>query len=192
MGIKKWLANRKENDAGFEELTLSSMKPGFLVDYDMKTWEVGDCYIYDYDGDMARECELRSGDGDVRFLERAEDEGRVDMTLTRRISLKDVKEDVAGTILDQQDPPEVISFEEVRYQAAESSTGTRRKDGDPGDDDGEDDDGEAGRDFVSWTYESEGGRVLFVVQSGERDFAAYEGECVEEYQFTDILPEPAG
>ena len=35
---------------------------------------------------------------------------------------------------------------------------------------------------------SRDGRVLFVVQWGEQRFTAYEGEYVEEYSFTDILP----
>ncbi len=182
MGIRKWLADRKDDDLPLE-LSLSTMEVGFLVDYDLKTWEVIGRNTYDYDGSSALEWELRSGE-DVRFLERSEDEGEVELTFTRRISLRDVDEDVAGTILDNGDAPEIANFEGRGYLAVESATGIQLKEGGEGPDN---DEGE-GREFVSWCYESEEGRVLFVTQWGDRDFTAYEGEHVEEYQFTDILP----
>ena len=45
-----------------------------------------------------------------------------------------------------------------------------------------------GREFVSWNFETQDGRLLFLVQWSEQRIAAYEGEYVEEYSFTDILP----
>ena len=186
MGIRKWLADRKGDDLPLE-LSLSTMKVGFLVDYDLKTWEVIGCNTYDYDGETALEWELRSGD-DVRFLERSTDEGEVELTFTRRISLRDVEEDVAGTILDEGEPPEIVNLEGIRYVAAESATGVQLKQGGEGAENGEE---AEGREFVSWCYESDEGRVLFVAQWGDRDFTAYEGEYVEEYQFVDILPGPS-
>ena len=184
MGLRKWFGKAKGEDESFQQdLTLSSMTPGCLVDYDLTTWEVTDTSTHDYDGDETREWELRSAQGEVRFLERSEDEGRIEMTLTCRISLKDLEEDVAGTILEEDDPPEIVTFKGRRYHAEEASTGLRLE----GESDAEDDEGE-GREFVNWSYAAEDRRVLFVVRWGDRDFAAYEGQYVEDYQFTDILP----
>ena len=45
-----------------------------------------------------------------------------------------------------------------------------------------------GREFVSWNFEAQDGRLLFLVRWSEQRFSAYEGEYVEEYSFTDILP----
>ena len=194
MGIRKWLGGRgsRDDEEPVSEYTLTMMQPGFLVDHDLKTWQVAARKLYDYDGFIATEWELHAGD-DVRFLERSEDDGKVELTLTRSISIRrDFDEDVVGTILEEDDPPEVVHFESRSFVAVESSTGVQRavvgeaKGGDPA---AEDDLSAASdRDFVSWSYETEDNRVLFVLRWGERDFSAYEGEHVEEYQFTDILP----
>lgn len=163
------------------DYSLGKMKVGFLVDYDLKTWQVTATTDYDYDGFPAQEWELRSKD-DVRFLERSVEDGETEWTLTRRISLREIEGDVPGTILDDGEPPEVVAFDGIDFSAEESSTGTRVVSGSDGESSEEE------REFVSWSYGSENGRILFVVQSGDRDFAAYEGEYVEEYQFTTILP----
>ena len=185
MGIRKWLGKRGggAEDEPVSEYSLTMMQPGFLVDHDLKTWQVTARKLYDYDGFIATEWELHSGDIAL-FLERSEDDGKVELTLTRPISLRgDVDEDVIGTVLDDDDPPETVHFDGRAYAAIESSTGLQKVD-----DGAENDDSSTAREFVSWTYESDDRRVLFVLRWGERDFSAYEGEYVEAYQFTDILP----
>lgn len=174
MGLKKFWG--RQDDEVYQEHTLSTMEKGDLVDFDLKTWQVMGYNTYDYDGFITREWELRCAD-DVRFLEAAEDDGRVEWTWTRSIDLQQIEEDVSGTIIEKDDPPPNVSFEGRHYEAVESSAGLQRRGGD-----------ERAREFVSWSYESKEGRLLFILQWGERDFAAYEGACVEEYQFTDILP----
>ena len=188
VNFRKWLGRGESEDASYQDLTLDAMKVGFLVDNDLDTWEVIGVNVYDYDGFLTREWELRCGD-EVRFLERAEDDGQIEWTLTRRVSLGEVEGDVAGAILDGGDPPEVVTYKNTTYNAVESSTGIQRPfDDGAGEEGGSGDDEDVGGEFVSWSYESEGRRVLYVLQRGEREFVAYEGEYVEEYQFTDILP----
>ena len=188
MGLRNWLGRGKddEDDESIGEYTLVTMRPGFLVDFDLKTWQVSAVKAYDYEGDPATEWELRA-EGEVRFLERSEDDGRVELSLTRSVSIRDFDEDVMGTILEDEDPPEVVHLSGHTFTAIESSTGTQRE-VDEGRKEDEDADSDNGREFVSWTYESEDGHVVFVLRWGDRDFSAYEGEYVEEYQFTDILP----
>ena len=113
----------------------------------------------------------------TELREAAEDDGRVAWTWTRSIDVQQIEGNVTETIIENDDPPPNVSFEGRHYEAVESSAGLQRRGGD-----------ERGREFVSWNYESQEGRLLFILQWGERDFAAYEGACVEEYQFTDILP----
>ena len=86
MRIRKWLQRKEDEPVG--EYTLETMRPGFLVDHDLKTWQVTAKKTYDYEGDIATEWELRS-EGEVRFLERSEDDGRVELSLTRSISIRD-------------------------------------------------------------------------------------------------------
>jgi hypothetical protein len=176
MKIRKWFGQKDEGREAYQEYTLATMKAGFLVDYDLKTWEVIGCNTYDYDGYLAKEWELRCGD-EVFFLERSEEDGKVYWTLSRRIEIGHIQESVIDVILAEEDPPEEIRFEERLYTAVESSAGLFYQGGSG-----------QGREFIVWSYEAEGDRVLFISQWGEREFSAYEGEYVEEYQFTDILP----
>jgi hypothetical protein len=121
---------------------------------------------------------LRSGD-DVRFLEGTEEDGRTRWTWTRSIDLTEIAEPVADFLVRGDDPPEEIHFEGMLYQGVESSAGLFLQNGEGPE-----------REFIVWTYEADGERVLFISQWGERDFSAYQGSYVEEYQFTDILPKP--
>ena len=177
MGFRKWFGRRDSDPEDFcEELTLDAMRVGFLVDYDLKTWEVIGYNTYDYDGFETQEWVLRCGE-EVRFLEREEDDGQVEWSLTRRIRIARIQEPVVDRIRAGEDPPEVIHFEGRRYEAVECSAGLFYEGG-----------GGEGREFVEWNYESGEERLLSISQWGENDFSAYEGEYVEEYQFTDILP----
>lgn len=182
--VRKWFGGEdpEDDNAGLADLRLDSMGKGDLVDYDLQTWEVTGRSVFDYEGFPAREWQLTCG-GEVRFLERSEEDGRVEWTLTRSISIGDIEEDVTAAIAADEDPPGSIHFEGRRYQASESTAGVQW---DMADDGSKDE--AAGREFVNWSYEAEDGRVLFLVQWGEQRFSAYEGENVEEYSFTDILP----
>lgn len=188
VNFRKWLGKKESEDTSYQDLTLELMTVGFLVDYDLETWEVIGVNVYDYDGFQTQEWELRCNN-EMRFLERAEDDGQIEWTLTRRVPLGEVEGDVAGAILDGGDPPEVVTYKDRAYNAVESSTGIRRPFDDGGGEEEVGDDDEGG-EFVSWSYEGEDRRVLYVLQRGEREFVAYEGEYVEEYQFTEILPAP--
>jgi len=176
--IRKWFGGGDEEDEPPRtDYALEDLQVGYLVDFDLKTWEVIGYNVYDYDGFETREWELRCGE-EVRFLELAVDDGQAEWVLTRKIGLRQLDPEVAAAIIDSGDPPEEVRLAGRPYLAVESSAGQMREGG-----------GGRGHEFVNWSYESEEGeRVLFISQWGERDFRAYEGEYVEEYQFTDILP----
>ena len=177
MGIKKWFGEGDDDtEHAYVEHTLATMQTGFLVDYDLKTWQVTGCGTHDYDGYLTKEWEIQA-DGVVNFLECAVEDGLAEWTLSQAIDPGEIEGDIMADIIENEDPPETIRYSGKQYEGTQSSAGRYRKDGE----------GE-GRKFVSWAFESTEGRVLYLSQWGERDFAAYEGEAVEEYQFTDILP----
>ncbi|MFC1525368.1 DUF4178 domain-containing protein [Candidatus Latescibacterota bacterium] len=186
MNLRKWFGGKEDDEDvdGLVDLSLEAMKTGYLVDHDLETWEVIGYNSYDYDGFITREWELRSGD-EVRFLELAVDDARPEWTLTRAITLGDVEEDVLASIGAQDEPPETVHFDGRPYTGAESEAGVQRREAGGA---ATAEDGGSGREFVAWTYRSEEGRLLYLVRWGERDLSAYEGQRVEEYQFTDILP----
>ena len=181
MRFKKWFGGRRdEEEPTYQEYSLSTMKVGFLVDYDLKTWQVTGYGTHDYDGYATEEWELRA-DEEVNFLERAVEDGQAYWTLTRAIGIDEIDGDVASAIIADGDPPEVVQFAGDEYAGSTSEAGLYRKDGT-----------DAEREFVNWSFEAAEGKVLFISQWGEREFAAYAGLEVEEYQFTDILPVEEG
>ena len=179
MRLKKWLSRRRD-DAESDPLVdfrLGAMKVGYLVDYDMKTWEVKGYNTYEYSGFETKEWVLETSD-QIVYLERDDSDGKTIWTLTASISISQISGDVVEHTLRHEDPPENLIHDGRSYKLMESGAGLFREDAEG-----------PGKEFISWTYRDESGRnVLFVTQYGERDFKPVAGEYVEEYQFTNILP----
>ena len=72
--FRKWMGKDDDSGEALQELTLSTMKVGYLVDHDLNTWQVIGINVYDYEGYPAREWELRCGD-EVRFVCGSDDNG---------------------------------------------------------------------------------------------------------------------
>ena len=75
---------KKEEFDPLQDLVLSKLKVGYFLDYDMKTWEVTEYNIYDWDdGDHSYEWELTSGN-EVVYLE-LEDDDEPEWVVTKKI-----------------------------------------------------------------------------------------------------------
>ena len=158
------------------DLTLSDMKPGYLLDYDLKTWSVTAQNRYDFEGDSVDEWQLSSG-SEVRYLEREEDD-TVTWTLSRKVPLADVDAGLQAHMKENDDPPESIAFEGIEYEGESTAFGRFYKDGEG-----------SGQDFVAWDYiDASGSLSLTLEQWGDEEYEASVGESVEEYQFSNILP----
>jgi len=106
--IRKWFGGGDEEDEPPRtDYALEDLQVGYLVDFDLKTWEVIGYNVYDYDGFETREWELRCGE-EVRFLELAVDDGQAEWVLTRKIGLRQLEPEVAAAIIDSGDPPEEV------------------------------------------------------------------------------------
>ncbi|MBU2548485.1 MAG: DUF4178 domain-containing protein [Proteobacteria bacterium] len=178
MGIKDWF--KKDKDPGpdpISGMTIEAMKPGWLVDYDMKTWEVAAAHFYEWgDDDISREWQLRSGD-ELVYLER-EDDDEVEWSLNRKIAFGRLGSGIKEHVLEHGDPPDEIVVDGTTYYLEEMAGGHYFKDGEG-----------PGQALLRWGYEDDDGkRYLGIEQWGEEDFDATLGVPVEEYQFTNILP----
>lgn len=174
---------KKEEEASLDplsDLSLSNLKKGYFLDFDLKTWEVTSHNRYDYDGDSTDEWELTASD-DVRYLEREVDDEET-WVLYRKVNVTDIDEDVRTAIREDDDPPHTVTFEGTEYEAESSDAGLFYRDGGTTP-------GGSGQEFVNWTYTDESEKkVLVIEQWGENEFAASAGEFVETYMFSSILP----
>jgi hypothetical protein len=169
--------DKKKEPEPLSDLFLAQLKVGYLVDYDLKTWEVLACNYYDWgEGDISREWQLESAD-DMVYLEQESDDEE-DWSLNRKIPIGRLGSGVKEHIMETGDPPDKILFEGTTYYLEEMAGGHFFKNGQ-----------EPGKEMLRWSYEDDGGRsYLGIEQWGEEDFDVTVGEPVEEYQFTNILP----
>ena len=176
MVFRRIFGKDKEEIPQWDEPTLETMVVGCLLDYDLKTWEVIAQAIYDYDGFKSREWTLRNGDM-VRFLEGYEEHGQMHWTLTRKsigpalmrksacrlqkkVILLRMCDTKTPTTLPLRLPPAYISkvIEKMAVNLLVGPTKGRM------------------------------GLFCFLSQWGEREFTAFVGHVVEQYQFSNILP----
>ena len=180
--IWKFFKKKKDEDADqidvLYDLVLCKMKPGFLVDFDMKTYRVNACNQYRWhEGGITDEWELKQG-AEVVYLEREEEAGQVFWTLARKKPIGAIEGDVAQYIIDNEDPPEKVIYDETTYYLEEDDIGEYFKG-----------DSREGLKFVVWDYTDEHQeKELSIEQWGENKFDVTLGVEVEEYQFTNILP----
>ncbi|MCP4629331.1 MAG: DUF4178 domain-containing protein [bacterium] len=178
MGIRDFFKKDKPSPPEpVTDITLSTMKAGYLVDYDMKSWEVTAAPYYDWGaGDISYEWQLASADETVCLAKEIDDE--VAWSLYRKIAFNRLGGSVKESIQQTGDPPGEIALDGVAYYQEEMAGGHFFENGQG-----------PGRQIISWHYEDDDGRrYLCVEQWGETDFEASLGEPVEEYQFSDILP----
>jgi len=178
MGIlDRFRSGKKNQPDPVSDLTLAKLEPGYLVDFDLKTWEVTARNTYDWgEGDLSHEWRLVSGD-DAVFLE-LESDDEEDWSLNRKIPFNRLEAGLKEHILEKGDPPRELTLEGRTFYLEEMAGGHFLKDGQ-----------RPGQPLLSWSYEDdEGETYLTLEQWGEEDFEAFLGRPVEEYQFTNILP----
>ncbi|MFT5370128.1 MAG: hypothetical protein ACI8V2_005107 [Candidatus Latescibacterota bacterium] len=175
-----WNPFRKKEDESESidplDITLSNLEPGYVLDYDLKTWQVSAHHYYEYDGDRVDEWELSSAD-EVAYLECAKDDGFT-YTFTRKIRVSELDADIPAHVSENEDPPDEIIHNHITYEADSSSIGRYFKDGQG-----------TGDEFIVWDYlDDSEKRTLSIEQWTDDQFEASVGEIVEDYQFTNILP----
>lgn len=172
--------NKRMGEPPVRDYTLQTMAVGYLVDYDMETWQVVEYSVYDYEGGFSsEEWVLSASNDDIRFLERSVEHTKNYWTLSETLSFDIIEEDAIAILLSDDEELHEVTVDGERFVLSESGQGRARVNGE-----GE---GE-GRHFVMFSFEGAEGAVLFITQWGDRDFDLAGGAYVEEYQFTNILP----
>ncbi|ODS32563.1 MAG: hypothetical protein SCARUB_02314 [Candidatus Scalindua rubra] len=168
---------KKEELDPFQDLVLSKLKVGYLVDYDLKTWKVTEYNKYDWgNGDYSYEWELTSGN-EVVYLE-CEDDDEPEWVLAKKIPFKKLGPGLGKHIREKEDPPNEIEYDGVIYYLEDGSGGYFCKGG-----------GEQKTEFLYWDFLDESEEKILTIEQWEEDkFEASVGKYVEEYQFTNILP----
>ncbi len=165
-------------------IELPEMRPGDMVDYDMTTWQVRAVNKYDYKEYETVEWQLDSA-GTIRYLELEEDDENY-WSVSEAIPFaslgKQQCDTIKAAIADSGDPPEELSYKDMRYYMEEMAGGHFLKDG-------------VGtpQPFLQWHYVADDGETFLVIEQwGDDEFEAGLGREVHDWQFTNLLPGATG
>ncbi|MEM9390677.1 MAG: DUF4178 domain-containing protein [Bacteroidota bacterium] len=169
----------KEPEYDVTNLKVSDLDHGFILEYDLKTWEVKEVYEYDWgNNNFSQEYMLDSGD-EVIYLG-VEDKGELHLSVMKNIKIRKLGDDIIDKTIKKKRPPKKLEYDGISYHLHTDSAGYFN-DKTKGTDDWE--------ELIAWEYyDDEEQNVLSITQWGERDFEASVGRIVEEYQISNIIP----
>lgn len=172
--------DKKKEEPDFDplhDLIVRKLRKGWLVDYDMKTWEVIACHKYDWgEGEPTTEWELRSGN-DTIFLEYDDEDGE-SYSVSTQIPIGKIDGNIKSYLQTHEDPPEKIVYQGETYYLDEEGGGLFLEDGTG-----------PQEEFLYWDFVDDNDeKFITIEQWGETEFTAYDGLNAEEYQFSNILP----
>lgn len=179
MGLFDKFKKKEEPHYDPNDIQIKDLRVGFMFDYDLNTWEVKEEYEYDWgDNYFTREYMIETADDTAYLHIDYNDDGF--MTLSRKVKVRALGEDIPEEIVEKKSPPKKITFEGTEYLLDKESPGYFS-------DDPEDDD--SWTEFISWDYyDSDGKLVACVEQWGPKEFEASHGKVVNNYEITNILP----
>lgn len=158
---------------------LTDLRENFMLDYDLKTWQVVEMYEYDWGDDyFSYEYKLDSGD-DTIFLSVVEDD-EVEVYVTRKIRISAIDEDIEEAVEEDGKPPKKLHYKGKTFYRDAENAGYFRNTKQSWDNAAE---------FVSWDYYDEDEKyILAVEQWGDNTFDAAFGMVEKEFAFSNIIP----
>lgn len=162
-----------------DQLVLSNLQPGWLVDFDDQSWQVMDRVRVEFADGTADEWVLRSPAAEVR-LQRETRFGQEGYEMLVRIPVEALGDDVRRAVVYDGDPPAEAWLGDLPLALDPGKRGGHyRRSGGAG----------AREGFIAWTYRDEAGDpAARVEQLSDTEVRAYTVTPVAEYQFTSVLP----
>lgn len=171
---------KKKKEPEYDPLNIkvTDLRKGFILEYDMKTWEVLEEYTYDWgDNYFSKEYKISTG-SDVMFMSVEEDDV-VEITLQKKIKLSSLEGDVEGEIIRNKVPPKKMVYRGVDYYRDSESPGYFKEENSAKD----------WIELISWNYyNEEEDRVLTIEQWGDREFEASYGKVIKDFEISNIMP----
>lgn len=160
-------------------LSVRNLGKGFILDYNLKSWEVTEVYRYDWGShNFSNEYKLDSGD-EVVYLH-VEDDGELNLTVTKPIKIRKLDEDIIDKTIEMEHPPKKLTYEGVKYHLHTDCAGYFN-DVSAGKEDWE--------ELIAWEYyDDEEENILSITQWGEREFDAAVGKVINEFEISNIIP----
>lgn len=160
-----------------EEKTLINLTPGCFLDYFMQSWQVKECYEYDWGNNFFTQEYMIDNGSEKKYLH-VEEEGELKLSISEEVSIMSVDKELKAEIISTDKPPKKIHYKDKYFYMSGENQGYFR-------DKSENDWSE----FVSWEFCDEDEKeFVSVMRWGETDFTASFGQFVNEYEFSNFIP----
>lgn len=169
---------KEEEEVDPLNIKLIQLKKGYILDYDLSSWEVKEVYNYDWgDQFFTKEYKIFNGK-DSRYLHVEEDD-ELELTLSEKIKPTTIDPDIPEHIVKHGHPPKKIHFKGKNYRLESESPGYFNEDDKP----------DQWVEHISWTYyDEEEANTLNIEQWGEREFEASVGKVLKEFEISNVTP----
>jgi len=170
---------KKKPEYDATNIRVTDLNKNFLFDYDLSTWIVKSVYEYDWgDNCFTKEFKIEN-ENETSFLHIEEDDELI-ITISKKVRLTTIGEDLPNYIVDKNTPPSNISFNGINYILEEECPGYFNDQDHPK---------EQWTELISWDYIDKSGKnVLNIEQWGEKEFDASHGQIIEEFEISNIYP----
>jgi hypothetical protein len=170
---------KKKEEPAYDptDLRITDLKRGFMVDYDLKSWQVMAEYEYDWGGGfISKEYKLDSGSESIYL--HVEEDDELELSLSKKTGIKRFEEDIRAHFADNDEPPVTVTLDGVKYHRTEESMGYFR-----------DTSRDGWSEMISWNYEDDDQKCFVNIERwGEEEFEASHGVYAREFEFSNILP----
>lgn len=179
MGIFDFFKKKKTADYDPLNMLVTDLKTGFLLDYDMKTWEVVESYEYDWGNNFfTREFKIQSSDA-IRFLQ-VENDDELSLVLFEKVKIRSVNEDLPEYIEENEYPPKTLTYKGIKFLKEEESPGYFRN---------MDEKNSEWTELIAWDYYDDNDEyALSIEQWGQREFEAAFGKVIQPFEISNIIP----
>lgn len=178
MGLFDFFKKKKEEQYDPTNITVEDLQPGFILEYDLKSWIVREAYEYDWgDNYFTKEYKIDCGDDEAYFHVDANED--LFITLTRKVRVRSINEDIPEKIKEKDRPPKKLEYKGKTYYLEGTNPGYFNDN--PGSDNW--------TELISWDYyDDEGEYTIAIEQWGEDEFEAAYGVVVKPFEISNIIP----
>ncbi len=174
-----WLSNlfgkkKEEKEAPNVNLTVHDIKPRYILDYDMDSWEVIASYTYSYAGYSAKEYKIRSG-SQTKFLN-VSDANSLLLSVSEEVNINNVDARLRNSVAQDQ-PLTKVTWQGVEYMLKEQSQGKFTEDV-----------VQDWAQFKGWEYvTADNSHFIYVSKWEDNSIESYAGEYVKEFAISNII-----
>lgn len=178
MGIFDFL-KKKEEERHYDptNITIRDLGKEYIFEYATETWTVTALFEYDWgDNYFTREFIMKSGITEKSL--HIEDDGGLIVTLSEKVKIRKLGDEVCDYIDTHEKPPKKIIFEGVTYYLDEKSPGYCKEI-----------DAEKWEELISYDYlDEEEEKILCIEQFGDEEFEVSKGIIIDKTTISNILP----